>query len=303
MDHVLAALGASQHAVLGLDQLRNLGLSANAVRKRAASGRLHRIHRGVYSLVPRELLTERGHWMAAVLACGPGAVLSHQKAAALHGLRPTAKARTDVTVVGRGGRDRPGIDIHRVRSLAPADIAIVDNIPCTSVARTLFDLAEVIARRPLERAFDQSEVLQVFDLWAIQDQVERNSTRVGAPIVKSLLAEHYVGSTLTQNDFEEAFYGLCQAYRVPRPKVNEWVDLNDGEPVIWADFVWRAQRVIVETDGKDVHGTHQARERDPRRDQRATVAGWKPIRTTWRQVTRRPEQLGPTLVKLVGATA
>lgn len=238
--------------------------------------------------------------MAAVLACGSGAVLSHRNAAALHGLRDTAQRRIEVTVPRRSSRQRPGIHVHRATNLAPADITIVENIPCTSVARTLFDLAEVIARRPLERAFDQSEVLKVFDLRAIEDQLDRNPTRPGARAVTRLLEEHYIGSTPTQSELEEALYALCRSYGVRLPEVSQWVDLGDGEPMIWADFLWRAQRVILETDGEKFHGTHQARERDPRRDQRATVAGWRPLRTTWRQVMHRPRELGPTLVKLAG---
>ena len=171
------------------------------------------------------------------------------------------------------------------------------------MARTLFDLAEVIARRPLERAFDQSEVMQVFDLRAIEDQVTRNPTRAGAAVVRSLLDEHYVGSTPTQSELEEAFFGICDRYGLRRPEVSKWLDLGDDEPMIWVDFLWRQQKVIVETDGERFHGTQQARQRDPRRDQRAIVAGWRPIRAPWRQVMHRPDDLGPTLVKLVGATS
>jgi hypothetical protein len=298
-DEAIAALGAGQHCVFSLDQLRGLGIPAASVRRRKARSRLHRIHHGVYSLVPRELLTRRGHWMAAVLACGPEAVLSHRTAAALHGLRDTARANIEVTVPGRSGRDRPGIDIHHARNLTPADVTVVDTIPCTTVARTLLDLAEVVTPRQLERAFDQSEILELFDLHAIKDQLVRNPTRPGATAVQRVLEEHYIGSTATQNEFEEAFFAVCRRFDLPDPLVNEWVDLQDGEPMIWADFVWRPQRVIVETDGRKVHGTWQARQRDPRRDQRAILARWQPVRTTWNQVFRRPQELGPTLVQLV----
>jgi very-short-patch-repair endonuclease len=92
---------------------------------------------------------------------------------------------------------------------------------------------------------------------------------------------------------------MSRSAGLPDPEVNVWIDLQDGEPPIWADFVWREQRVIVETDGRKFHDTHQAGERDPRRDQRAILAGWRPIRTTWRQVMFRQHELRPTIVKLV----
>jgi hypothetical protein len=300
IDEPIAHLAAVQHGVFALSQVTAFGLTARAVQQRAARSRVHRIHHGVYSLVPRALLTRKGHWMAAVLACGPGAVLSHQKAAALHGIRDSARAKIDVTIPRRSVLRRAGIDVHQAPTLAAHDIAVVDNIPCTTVARTLLDLAEVIDARPLELAFDKSEILELFDLRAINDQLARNPTRPGAAIIRRLLEEHYVGSTLTESMIEEAFFALTRRLGLPDPQVQQWIDLGDGGPMIRADFVWRPQRVIVETDGTRVHGTHQARERDPRRDQRAILAGWKPIRTTWRQIFRRPQELGPTLVRLVG---
>jgi predicted transcriptional regulator of viral defense system len=299
LHEVIVSLAGAQHAVFAVYQVTELGFSARGVQHRAERSSLHRIHQGVYSLVPRELLTRKGHWMAAVLACGPGAVLSHRNAAALHQLRDNARAKIDVTVPSRSGRSRPGIDVHRAPNLEPADITIVDNIPCTSVARTLLDLADVIAQRPLERAFDESEIRQLFDLRAIEDQLARNPTRGASKSVRRLLEEHYIGSTPTESELEEAFYAFCRRYNLPKPEFQRWLDLGDGGAPIRADFLWRRQRVIVETDSRKYHGTHQARERDPRRDQRALVAGWQPVRTTWRQVTRRPQELGPTLVKLV----
>ena len=97
-------------------------------------------------------------------------------------------------------------------------------------------------------------------------------------------------------------FRLCRRYRIPLPLVQEWIDLADGGPMIRADFAWRQQRLILETDGAKFHGTSQARERDPRRDQRAMLARWRTMRTTWRQVFRRPDELGPTLVRLVGVS-
>lgn len=302
VDEAIAHLAKVQHTVFALHQVTAFGRTARAVQLRAASGRLHRIHHAVYSLVPRELLTRRGHWMAAVLACGPGAVLSHRTAAALHGIRETARANIDVTIPSRSVLRRPGIDVHRAPNLLPQDLAVVDNIPCTSVARTKLDLAEVVSFRAMELAMDRSEMLELFDLRAIEDQLARNPTRPGAAVIKRLLEEHYVGSTLTESELEEAFYALCRRYRLPKPEFQQWIDLEDGGPMIRADFVWRRQRVIVETDGARFHGTAQARQRDPRRDQRATVAGWRPIRTTKKQIARRPHELGPILVQLVGVS-
>jgi hypothetical protein len=241
--------------------------------------------------------------MAAVLACGPGAVLSHRNAAALHQLRPTARSKIDVTVPGRSRRRRQGIDIHRSTTLTEADTTVVKGIPCTSAARTMFDLADVVSRRSLERAYDQAEALEVFDLRALEDQLARNPTRPAAKRVRAVLDEHHIGSTLTRSQLEEAFLAICRRLGLPDPWVNRWIDLGDGEPMIWADFVWHEQRVVVETDGPRFHGTQQARERDPRRDQRAMVAGWRPIRTTWRQVMRRPWELERPLRRFVRQAA
>ncbi len=295
----VAALAAGQHAVFSLQQLRELGLSASAVHKRAACGSFHRRYPGVYSLVPAELLTREGHWMAAVLACGPGAVLSHVTAAALHELRRSDSEYVHVTVPGRSRRTLPGLRVHRSTTLTEADVTEAKGIPCTTVARTLFDLAEMISRRGLERAFDQSEILNQFDLRAIEDQLARNPTRRGAGIVRALLEEHYIGSTPTESELEEGFLALCRRAALPQPETQKWLALHDGGPPIRADFLWRAERVVVEVDGVRFHGTHQARPRDARRDQRLTVHDWRPIRTDWRQVFRRPAELEATLRALV----
>jgi hypothetical protein len=300
LDRAIVACATPQHGVLSLAQLVELGMAPSTVRGRAKTGRLHRIHRGVYSLVPEQLLSRYGRWMAAVLACGPRAVLSHRTAAALHGLRGTNRANIEVSVACRSGRKHDRIEVHRTTTLTRGDVTEVEGIPCTSVARTLLDLAAVVPRRGVERAFDQAEIEGMFDLRAIDRQLERNPKHPGIPVVKSILAEHYIGTTPTVSELEEAFLTLCRRIGVPDPRVNEWVDLRDGEEPIWADFVWHKQRVIVETDGHKFHNTQQARERDPRRDQRAVLAGWTPIRTTWRQVMNRPRELEPTIVRLVG---
>jgi len=299
-DAALAALASTQHTVFELGQLRDLGLTAAGVRKRAATGRLHRIHHRVYSLVPPKLLSREGRWMAAVLACGPGAVLSHRSAAALLELRGTNRARIDVTVPTRSYREHRGIDLHRSTTLRPNDTTVEQNIPCTTVARTQLDLAEVINRRGLERAFDQAEAMDAFDLRALEDQLERNSTRRGAAVVRAVLAEHYIGSTLTWSEFEERFLAMTRALGLPRPEVNHWIVLPDGGPPIRGDFVWRAQRAVLETDGHGTHRTRQAFEGDRKKDQRLIVAGWRSVRVTVRQFEREPDRIAATTIALLG---
>ena len=195
-----------------------------------------------------------------------------------------------MTVPRRSARRHTGVEVHRSTALTDADVTLVNGIPCTTVARTLLDLAAVVRRRPVERAFDQAEIEGVLKLHEIADLLDRHPNHRGAPTVKAILAEHYIGGTVTQSELEEAFLAICRRARVSRPEVNVWLDLGDGEPPIKPDFMWHRERVIVETDGSRFHGTHQARERDPRRDQRAMLAGWRTVRTTWRQVMRRPRE-------------
>lgn len=301
LNPAITALAARQHGVVHVRQLEALGLSARGVQHRAAGRRLHRIHRGVYSVAPLTVLSREARWLAAVLASPPGAVASHRTAAALLGLLRYEGEKIEVTVPGPHSRKRGHLVVHGSKTLTPQDVTLVNNIPCTTVARTLFDLAEMVDRRRLERAFDQSEVLELFDLGAIEDQLGRNATRRAAGIVRALLKEHYIGSAPTESELEEAFLALCRSAGLPKPAVQQWLFLGDGGPPIRADFLWREQRVVVETDGAKVHGTRQARPRDARRDQRLTVHRWRPIRTDWRQVMRRPAELEATLVALVSS--
>jgi predicted transcriptional regulator of viral defense system len=297
-DLAVAALAGAQHGVLCLEQLKALGVSASAARKRAAKGRLHRIHRGVYALAPIRLLDRHGLWLAAVLACGCGAVLSHRSAAVLHELRSQGSTRIEVTVPGGSSRRHAGVLVHRSSTLTAADATLVHGIPCTTVARTLLDIAGQLGRRALERACDQAEVLEVFDLKTITDQLERNPRHRGARTLRAVLEEHYIGQTLTWNEFEERFLALAREAGLPLPEVNVLLELNDGEPPIRVDFVWPARRLAVETDGRGSHLTHQAFERDRRRDQRLTMARWRPARFTRRQVKYSPAQVRATLGKL-----
>ncbi|HWF74252.1 MAG TPA: hypothetical protein VG186_12960 [Solirubrobacteraceae bacterium] len=237
--------------------------------------------------------------MAAVLASGPGAVLSHRSAAALHRLRPSGGVKIDVTVPTRSRRQHSGVEVHRSVTLTPADITLVENIPCTTVARTQLDLADVIPRRGVERAFDQAEVLEVFDLRAIEDQLARNPTRPAAQVVRSVLDEHYAGSTVTWSWIEERFLALVRAAGLPRPEVNYWIVLDDGGPAIRADFAWPAHRVVIETDGHGTHHTRQAFEHDRKKDLRLAAARWRPARVTKRRLKDEPALVEATLRSLL----
>jgi hypothetical protein len=241
--------------------------------------------------------------MAAVLACHPVGVLSHRSAAALLGLRDWGGTKIDVTVPGRSRREHDGVTVHCSTTLADKDIDVVNNIPCTTVSRTLLDLAGVITNRQLERAFDQAEILEVLDLTPIQDQLDRNPTRPGAKAVRHVLETHYIGRTPTWSENEEALLAITRPLGIPDPECNAFVILDDGGPALRVDFVWRDKRVIVEADSRKWHTSRQRFEQDRVRDQRLTAAGWTVIRTTWRQMTQRPHELRPLLLKLLASAS
>jgi Transcriptional regulator, AbiEi antitoxin/REase_MTES_1575 len=295
LDVLISRLAERQHGVVSLPQLQFLGLSARAVRDRVAAGRLIRIHRGVYA-VGHGRLTLRGHWMAAVLAYGPRAVLSHRSAAALHGIRPDNRPKTDVTVPSPSARSRPGIVVHRSTTLQPADITTIDSIPCTSLARTLLDLTDDVDWTGVERAVSQADMLGIFDLSTVEEGLSRATGRHSAGVLQSVLAE-YAGPTLTENELEARFLALCRAASLPKPEVNAWITLDDGI-AYKIDFLWRAERLAVETDGWRSHGTRQAFENDRRRDRRLRLAGWDVVRFTWRDVEREPGEVTAVLAKL-----
>jgi hypothetical protein len=221
LDMLIAELATLQHGVVALGQLLDIGLSARAVQHRVDAGRLHRIHRGVYA-VGHARLTLDGRYMAAVLACRPDGALSHRSSAHKRGLRNSDRSKIDVITSRRAGRGLAGIDAHTSSTLLPRDIQVVDGIRCTSVARTLLDLAAVLPRRAVERAFDQAEVLEVVDARQIDDVLARAGRHRGAGVLRAILDEHSPGSTLTRNTLEEAFLAICDRAGLPRPEVNVW---------------------------------------------------------------------------------
>lgn len=295
-ERAISEVARRQHAVISLGQLTQVGVTADAARKRVAAGRLHRIHRGVFAVVHPDLLTRKGRFMAAVLACGPRAALSHRAACALYVLRLALPRSIDVTAPHSRGRD--GIRVHSAATLAPHDITLIDNVPTTTLARTLLDIAGDATRREVERACDQAETQRLLDMNAIDDVLRRADGRRGAALLADVLARHRVGSTLTRNDLEERFLAICRDAGLPPDAVNHWISYPEGGGAE-ADFLWRAQRQIVEVDGRDPHTTRAAFEHDRRRDQRLTMLGYRVIRFTWRQVTFEPAYVAASLTTLL----
>jgi very-short-patch-repair endonuclease len=225
-------------------------------------------------------LTKCGHYMAAVLAYGPDGLLSHRASADHLGLRRSTLI--EVTVPRGGGRSRNGIRVHHADDL---DRIVVDAIPCTTVARTIVDCAELIPLKQVENMIDRAEQLRVFDLRAVE--AELNGRR-GAPKVRTVLGSWH-GEAGTRNAMERLLLDIVRAARLPEPHVNVMV-LGEER-----DFVWPGPRVIVETDGRERHDTARQFEVDRRKDQAAMAAGWRVLRFTWRQLTHEPDRVAATL--------
>jgi hypothetical protein len=282
---VLAVLASGQHGVVARRQLLQLGFSHDHIKRLRATSRLHDIHRGVYA-VGHRVLTASGHRMAAVLACGPGALLSHRSAAALRGLRRSWLTYVEVTVPSKRGRIA-GVRAYINGRIQPQDRDTVDGIPCTSVALTLLNLAAVAPRRAVEWACDQAEVTEVFDLAAIDELLRRSSRARGGPRLRAVLAEHAIGTTLTRPGLEELTLTACDDFAIPRPEVNVKLPCGNGQaPEV--DFLWRARRLVLETDGGRFHSTRSQIERDRRKEAILVCAGYRVLRATWLQVERDP---------------
>jgi very-short-patch-repair endonuclease len=231
--------------------------------------------------------------MAAVLACGPGAVLSHRSAAALWGIRENRRASIDVTAPNRRGRVPKGIDAHRDGSLASVDRTTLNGIPCTSAARTLLDIASVVPVWELRRAIAEAEVLRLLDFSAVRALIRRSRGRRGVARLRLLLEELDPATKRTRSELERRFLRMCTRAGLPRPEVN--VSLDVGAGCLEADFLWRDAGLIVEADSHRYHDTTSAFERDRRRDQRLQLAGWRVTRCTWAQVEHEPRALVKTI--------
>lgn len=278
---MIAALAAAQHGVVTRRQLLDAGLTVEMLRTRRTSRRLLPLHRGVYAVGHRRLRRE-GHRLAAVLAAGPGAVLSHREAAALHALRPAAGTRVDVTVAGQ--RRVLGVHVHRVARLDADDVTVVDGIPVTSIARTLVDLATAVSPQMLRKALEEAERSHRLDARAIEAALARVRGRNGAhhERMREALAElASTGSTVTRSWLEDRFLALLDAHRLPRPSANAWTANME------VDAAWPAARLVVELDGWDSHHTRAAFQRDRTRSNDLQAEGWTVLRFTHADVVHR----------------
>jgi very-short-patch-repair endonuclease len=295
---ILQALAEDQHGVVARRQLVDLGISEERLRSWVRHGRLVARHRGVYTIGHR-LLTRRGRWMAAVLAGGSGALLSHRSAAALWGLRPAGGQTIEITVSPDGAR-RDSKAVRSYRSgVAGRFAAVVDSIPVTSVAWTLLDLAAVLRPHQLRRAVEESERQELFDLGAVRAALAADPGRPGSPALLALLADmEDHGVTRTRSDVEASLLQLCVDHGLPRPQVNRYDNARE------VDFRWPAHRLIVEVDGWRFHRTRRAFVTDRARDRAALKTGWRVARFPAIEVMGSPGAVADELAQLLlGSTA
>ena len=291
-DWRVALLAGRQHGVGTASQLLGLGLTHRMIDRRVAAGRLHRIHHGVYA-VGHANLTPEARWMAATLACGPDAVLSHRSAAALLGIRDAAGSRIEVSSPRRVGRSRAGILVHSGESLTPAEVAKVRGIPCTTVARTIVDLAAVLDQTGLEYATHRAQLRPwSLDLAEIATLLERFPGGRGVARLRSLLGRPAgLSDSAAKSRLERAFLRLCRRASLPAPRVNAWIPLPIPAGGLEVDFTWPDRKLAVETDSSSLHGTARARRNDAARDRALMLAGWRVARYTWWDVTVEPTRV------------
>ncbi len=267
-DRLIAAMAAPQHGVVARSQLLARGVSRSQIAGRLQAGRLHQMHRGVYAVGHRPR-TDDALWVAAVLACGAGAMLSHRSAGALRAL--TRDGPLPAVTTSRALRPA-GIEHHRA-TLAPADRTTVRGIAVTSVARTLADHAHLLDDDALERAVREAQ----FRGWWHEGQIRQVLARRPSSRLRAYLGD--VAPTRTM--LEDRFLRLCDRHRIPRPSTQQ-----GRKPRL--DFVWPEHRLVVEVDGWEAHRTRIAFQQDRTTTNALQLAGFVVLRFTWEDVTRRP---------------
>ncbi len=277
IDRLIAELADRQHGVVATWQLISLGLTYGGISYRVRIGRLHRIHRGVYAVGYRTL-TRQGHRMAAVLAYGPEAVLSHRSAASHWGIGP-ASWKTDVTTP-HSKRSRKGIRAHTA-TLHPEDIDKHDGIPVTSIARTILDLASQLKDDPLTRLIEDGDRRELIDLRKLERAIARRPRVAGIARLKRVLA-NYRGVADTRSKLERDFRALIAKAGLPEPQYNVVV------AGLTVDVFWPQWKLVVELDGRPYHNSPRAFETDRVRDATLQRAGLRVLRVTGYRLETAP---------------
>ena len=263
-------------------QLLKMGFSEAMIKRLVASGHLVRVHRGVYA-VGHDRLTAHGRWMAAVLAYGRSAVLSHRTAAALWDLSRSSSGRIEVTA-DRQLTKRRGISVHLSRRLDTEDRTTRDGIPVTSVHRSLLDLAEVVPRQRLEDALEAAERLNLLDVRALRSVIARSPGRRGLKPLRAFLSDHHDHPAETKSELEKRFLRFCKANALPLPATNVVVEGHE------VDCYWPDRNLVIELDSFEFHTTRAAFERDRNRPADLLLAGYRSARVTSRRLDH-PEGL------------
>jgi predicted transcriptional regulator of viral defense system len=279
-EQALMRLAARQHWVVTHRQLASLGFSRHAIDHRMRAGQLFRLYRGVYA-VGRRVLSPTGGRLAAVLAHGPGAVLSHVSAAAQWQLLHTSQTMIDVSVPRRLA-SRPGIRLHFTSTLHSEDLMTLGRVPITSVERTLADLAARRQPEQLLEAVEQAYTLRQLDLAMMHRVLDRNANHSGIGALRAIF-EDFSEAPATRSVLERRMLHVVDAADLPTPLLNVIV------AGLQVDMFWPGWRLVVELDSRRFHDNPWALERDRRRDTILRTARCEILRVTHRRLTRVPD--------------
>jgi very-short-patch-repair endonuclease len=288
------ALVRRQHGVVSRRQLLALGYSRKAIEHRIAKQELHVVWRGVYA-VGRPELTRRGELMAAALACGRGAVLSHDTAAELWEIRPARKGVIHVSVRDTSARRLPGVRVHRRPTLEDADMTRCHRIPVTTPVRTLIDIAAQLRAEALETAINEGNKRELFDPQELRAEVDKRGGLRGVGRLRTVLDRRTL--VVTDSVLERWFLPLSERAGLPQPQTQAWVN------GVRVDFYYAEIGLVVETDGLRYHRTPAQQARDRIRDQAHTAAGLTTLRFTHDQVRHDPSYVCSTLASVAARAA
>lgn len=291
VDAVIAALADEQHGVVSRRQLAAIGVGRRAIEGRLTRRLLVPLHRGVYAFGHRRLTIE-GRWLAAVLAAGPGAVLSHRDAAALHGMRKAPESKKVSVTTAADARGTAALWVYGRRTLTPEDRAVVRGVPVTSPARTLVDLAPMLTPAQLAATLGETDRRGLLDVEAVERALRRTKSRHGqghARLRAALDAHRRHGAVLLRSELEERFLDLVIAADLPLPRLN--APLQGFE----VDALWPAERVVVELDGWTDHKERAAAARDRDKTNRLQAAGYVVLRFMHGDVVAAPSRVAATV--------